>query len=62
MAQLQFDIMANEADVIKDQNPSATGLYGGVKAIWTGTQAEYDAYDEYDDQIIYFIVGDTEEA
>ena len=59
MAKLEFDIMAVEADVIKDQNPSATGsLYGGAKGIWTGTQSEYDAFEEYDDQILYFIIAD----
>ena len=62
MAQLTFELTAIEADVVKDQNPSATGMYGGAKGIWTGTQAEYDAYESYDDQIIYFIVGDPEEA
>ena len=58
MAKLEFDIMAVEADVIKDQNPSATGLFGGAKGIWTGTQSEYDAFEEYDDQILYFIIAD----
>jgi hypothetical protein len=61
MAQLTFDIMAVEADVIKDQNINATGsLYGGAKGIWTGTQEQYDAYDEYDDQIIYFIIAEED--
>lgn len=62
MAQLTFDVMAVEADIIKDQNINATGsLYGGAKGIWTGTQAEYDAYDEHDDQILYFIVSESEQ-
>lgn len=60
MATLNFDPMAIEADIIRDRNLNATGLFGGAKGIWTGTQAEYDAYDEHDDQILYFIVSESE--
>lgn len=64
MAQLFFDISQIQADVIKDQNPQAAsiGLNGNVKGIWTGTQAQYDAYESHDENIIYFIIGDAEEA
>lgn len=55
-----LEIDASIADALRDQNnrEDASGLMT-AKMIWTGTQAEYDELDSYDDQMLYFIVAET---